>query len=327
MGKSIWTIMLILTITTQLKARTTEDCEQLQDPKAKEACISERKFEDGKKQYFYRLIGGYTGSIGRSAAPKGQYYFEVFASTPLDSGATRTWGSVKVASTPHQVDAPIQKFVAELATNIGNVKVNEIGHSGEFLIGLERRIPLSLVPFNFSPIIAVGATTPINPEENISMFQVDSDNSVLAQRFPATVGKQYVAFVPPQRDGAYWQYQAGVRLTTLQDRETATPEASVDLTLGQNQAITEGRFHGAVFRFEAMLHLNPKFKVPVYLFATGVMRLASAEFTDPLILAPAPSNVTAPAPNVAVVTFPPSRLDLTRFGIGVDLIGIFKKQN
>jgi hypothetical protein len=89
-----------------------------------------------KRNYFrYRLLGGYEGAIGNSASPKGQYYFEAFATTPLDRRGDRTWGFARITAAPTQVDAPISTFLPGLATNLGGVKVNQIGHSGEFMFG------------------------------------------------------------------------------------------------------------------------------------------------------------------------------------------------
>jgi hypothetical protein len=79
-----------------------------------------------------RLLGGYQGAAGNSAAPKGRYYFEVSGEAPL-KGTFNTWGFARINAVPQQVSAPVQDFITNLATNVGEVKVNELGHSAEFV--------------------------------------------------------------------------------------------------------------------------------------------------------------------------------------------------
>jgi hypothetical protein len=333
-GADLYRILLIaLTIAIATCASSPAYSQQAAPPKGSDSTGPQSTtpaVADTKKNYFrYRILAGYEAAIGNSAAPKGQYYFEVFATTPLNKTADRTWGFVRIAATPTQVDAPVQTFVTNLATNIANVNINQIGHSGEFMFGWEHRFPLSFSVFTVSPIAGFGGTTPINPTANVNVF---TNNDAEIQNFyPSAVGKKYVAFVPPSREGVYWQYVAGARFTTLQDTESKVPESTLDLTLGQNQAITEGRFHGPVLRFDAMLNIAnslPRFSgysLPFYVFVTGMWKTTTSRFTDSLILNPAPAGVTVPGDDVAIVTTPPSRLDLTRFGIAIDLAAVFKK--
>ena len=46
------------------------------------------------------------------------------------------WGNVRIASSPQQIDSSVSNFVANFATKAGELKVNELAQSGEFLTGL-----------------------------------------------------------------------------------------------------------------------------------------------------------------------------------------------
>jgi hypothetical protein len=281
-----------------------------------------------RNNFRYRLLGGYEGAIGNSASPKGQYYFEAFATTPLNTRGDRTWGFARITAAPTQVDAPISTFLPDLAKNLGNVNVNQIGHSGEFMFGWEHRFPLSYKVFDISPIVGLGGTTPINPQDNVDVFVNDENQT--KSLYPSAVGKTYIAFVPPQRNGPYWQYVAGARFTTLENTESKIPEATFDLTLGQNQLITGGSFRGPVLRFDAMLNATDitnkiAFPIPLYFFVTGMWKTSRAGFSEPLILSKPSNSVPVPGDNVAIITTPPSSLDITRFGVGIDLAKLFAK--
>jgi hypothetical protein len=64
-------------------------------------------------------------------------------------------------------------------------------------------MPLSIKVFSISPIVGLGDTTPINPQDNVNVFA--NDEAQTKQLYPSAVGKSYIAFVPQQRNGTYWQ--------------------------------------------------------------------------------------------------------------------------
>jgi len=98
-----------------------------------------------------------------------------------------------------------------------------------------------------------------------------------------------------------------------------------DIGVGQNEAVTGGRLHGTVLRFDGFYPLPVSNRSILYLYGNAFINLRRhATVTDPLILATAPSDVTIPASNVFVVTSQPSNRDVYRIGLGVNLIELFK---
>lgn len=282
--------------------------------------------EKADKTHYYRILGGYQGAIGNSAAPKGAFYFDVFASTPI-TDKWRTWGSVRITATPRQVNASVKEFIPSLPEQVGSVKINEIGHSGEAIFGLERRFKLKVNDkYRIGLIGGAGITIPATPRESIEVFRVSPE---LAETFPQTQGKEFVAFVPPEFDRVLYQWQVGVRFTTLENQSNPDPEATFEISYGGNEFLTGRLIRTPVMKAEAMYRMpdipspSKSIKFRLYLFYGGSYRLGELSTRTPLVLEGAPEGTNVPAPNVAIVVKPRSRLDISRFGIAIDFRCIF----
>jgi len=195
--------------------------------------------------------------------------------------------------------------------------VNELGHSAEFLWGLK------LDTGRLSPIVGIGISTPLDPQQNVDVFKAiltdGSGSSIsepqLAKLYPQIAGKDYVAFVPQSRDRSLWQYEVGASFRTTKK------DARLDLTIGQNEAVTGGVLTHAILRSEAYWKLtswsNQKREPDIYLMLSGLYKIGKAHSENPLILTPSPGT-TVPGANVAIVPSPVSNRDIVRVGIAVD---------
>jgi hypothetical protein len=78
----------------------------------------------------------------------------------------------------------------------------------------------------------------------------------------------------------------------------------LDITFGQNEAVTGGRLRGGIRRLEGYYPLPYEGLKFINLFGTAMMKLTRTKITDPLILEPAPTGTTVPGQNVVIITVP-----------------------
>ena len=101
--------------------------------------------------------------------------------------------------------------------------------------------------------------------------------------------------------------------------------AVLDITFGQNEAVTGGRLRGGVLRLEGFYPLPYDGLKFINIFGTALMRLTQTNITDPLILERAPEGTTVPAANVFVQTVPQINRDYYRIGVGIDFMALIKR--
>lgn len=304
---------------------------------------SERRPPGGE---LVRVVGGFEQSGASASKSKQNFFYDMFITVPFpfrqavdrDFGPRfRLWGDIRIASAPRDFSLPVREFVANPAQELGATKVSEVAQSADYLIGFEFNLGglVKLLPsfdrktkqkFSIGLIAAVGGITPLNPRDTLQVFKVSPE---AVNRFPQATGKDFIAFVSPDRDRFFRQYFVGFRLKTyyfsLVDRPLYRFPAVLDVAWGINESVTGGRVHGGVFRLDAFYPLPWESSRFVFLFGTALLKPARARITDPLILEAAPNTVTVPAPNVAIVTLPQINRDYYRFGVGVDAISLFKK--
>jgi hypothetical protein len=140
---------------------------------------------------------------------------------------------------------------------------------------------------------------------------------------PAATPTCFVIFTPADRTHFYRYYDIGFRLKLYgedkQDNELRFP-AIVDLTIGQNEYVTGGRFDGAV------LHLGATLPVPridsAFFFGSLDMGLSQSNGGGAqlqLIPAPVTTGLTATSPSVyTILTSQPNR-DRYQLGFGIDV--------
>ena len=320
-------------------------------------------------------IVGFQQAGASAAAHTQNFFFDFFISRPVPFGKdpcsdlkasdndhedlfgprTRWWGNVRVASYPQQVSTNVATFITNFQQRVGDLKVNELAQSAEFVTGFEWRFLESPRPldgndrderqlFALSIFGGGGATGPFEPKETLSVFQVPPPTSPqyadFAAKYPNAANAQFVGFVNPDRDRFFRQYSVGLRLMTFyvkkgqrgqSDAPYLAAPAMISASVGQNEVVTGGRFEGAVARFEAFYPLllsgDRSSRAPiVYLFGAALLRLGSANEATPFILNQTtdPTAIAAAMPNMAVIATPTNR-DTYMIGAGIDLTQLLRK--
>lgn len=258
----------------------------------------------------------------------------------------RLWGDVRIASYPQQITSGVGEFATGFATQVAQIKVNQLAQAGEFNTGLDYRI--SSFPKIFptigdnsdervmlSGIASFGAISPFNPLDVLQIFvnpdPASAQGPAFYAKFPSSKGFQFTGFTTPDRDRFYWEYGAGVRLTTLYfdhaGNQGLSP-AMVSYTLGQNQLVSGGHSSGWVQKAEAFfpLPLGERFAKTIttlYLFGRVDMRLSRPHQTTPFVLQPADPSITGFNPQVNIIGNASNR-DLYTIGVGVDAVKLVK---
>ncbi len=294
-----------------------------------------------------RLISGFEQSGASASHSKQNFFFDMFVTVPFPiqnlqsydrvfGPRFRLWGDIRISSAPRDFSQPIREFAASAAEQIGNTKVSEIAQSSDFRAGVEyyfAHLP-NLLPsfdqatkqkFSISIIAAGGGITPLNPQDTISVF--NSSPAAISQfNLPATT--KFIAFVSPDRDRFFRQYDVGFRIKThyfdLVDHPLYRFPATLDLTYGINESVTRGRVRGGVLKLEGFYPLPWDAAKYVYLFGTAMLKPARAKISNPLVLQAAPKDTPVPGPDTAIVTLPQIDRDYYRLGVGVDAVSLFK---
>ena len=319
-----------------------------------------------------RFILGFEQSGAASSDTTGRPFFDLFINTPLSRNdspcdpklsanekATKNkvpcapprfsvWGDVRLTSTPEQINA-LGNVVSNSVGTITGGKVNQLASAFDFVVGPEVRLE-RFHHTDFSLIAGFGAVSPVSPRQSAQIFQVPDAASSQATRFftqyPGAQGKQFIAFISPDRDRFLRQYFGGFRFKTF-SYETEKDEkgkavldkngnpvehlsdvfpATFDITFGQNEAVTGGRLRKFVVGFDGFYPLpfpdNSRF---LYLFGSARFKAGGPKnIGPPFILDTAASSVTITDPKVFIADPTPTNRDTYRIGFGVDLVELFK---
>lgn len=280
--------------------------------------------------------------VGASGTPSDQnFLFDLFITRPTFNNYVRWWGDVKVASFPQQENTDLVTFGQQFATTFGNLKVNQMAESAEFLTGPEVIITKIPKKFEVSLFAGGGASGPNNPADNVTVFTVPAANSAQSMGFASFVKQftpnvptsQYVAFMPESTDRFLREWQGGMRLYTFynhaQNGLGGLP-ASVEFSIGQNEFVTGGHLSGLVGHVAAThpftFQTSAGKSVTIYLFGEATTAYVRRSYSTALPLAPAVDSSGNPIPitnsGVTIVTVPGNRRDTYRIGVGMDLISV-----
>lgn len=113
------------------------------------------------------------------------------------------------------------------------------------------------------------------------------------------------------------------QLSTATKEDLPPPAATYTATVGQDEAVTAGRLHGAVLKFDVFYPMPVKFTNYrfLYLFGTTALQVKRAHSDTPLILQPASSTVNGYDPSVTIISSPSDR-DTYGIGVGLDAVGV-----
>ncbi len=177
-----------------------------------------------------------------------------------------------------------------------------------------------------SPGVA-GVYLNTNPNPTTCLMNpLDKTNTMYPMGLPIS----YVAFTNPDRTNFYGKYGAGFRITRVFNATSPTTKpyaASLDLTIGQDQSTSGGRWWGPVLRADGVLPIGLSSNSLFYLFGSAGMRTGNNVTYPPIILTtPASgSSPAVPGPSVAVLALQVPARDFYRIGIGLNMLDIFCK--
>jgi hypothetical protein len=179
-----------------------------------------------------RVIVGLEQSAAGSATPVQKAAVSLFFSEPLNARLA-TWGDLRLSSIPLEVQSTLATLPADAGKIVASVPLNQLVRSGEFLVGVSYRVSGGQSPWSSLMLIASqGAAMPL----------------------------------VPNGDRFFRQYYGGVRVQSTQHTHI------VDITVGQNEAITGGTFRGAVLRVDSFYALPLTPGNFLYLFGTAIVR-------------------------------------------------------
>jgi hypothetical protein len=208
-----------------------------------------------------RVMLGLEQTAAGSAAPVQKAAIGLFFSEPLNARLA-TWGDLRLSSIPVDVQSTLAALPADATKIATSLPLNQLVRSGEFLVGVSYQVVGGKSSWSSLSLIASeGAAMPLTPTGN---------------RF-------------------YRQYYGGVRVQSAQHTHT------LDVSLGQNEAITGGTLHGMVLRVDGFYSLPVTGGNFLHLFGTVMVRAS-----------PRPPSAADPG------------VDAYRIGVGIDVIQMLK---
>lgn len=285
-----------------------------------------------------RLVAGLQQSAASSAKSVRKVFLDGYFSTPLDgSGSLRSWGDVRATSVPQQVRSTVREFVAQegLARTVGDVRVDELVQALQLRAGLSWEIghlgcrkgfaQTQQQRFSKLLILGFGLITPQTPEESIEVYRASPE---ARSRFALADSQDFVAFATSDRTRFFREWFVGLRLKTVYFADNGAAShrfpAILDLTLGQDEAVSGGKLSGLVLGVDGFIPLPWRQVAWIHLFGSARMGLEGSAFGDALILARAPSDVTVPRGDVEVVTLDTIDRDFYRVGVGINAMELFR---
>jgi hypothetical protein len=193
-----------------------------------------------------RVIVGFEQSAAAAASPAQKMFADLYFAQSLWPRLA-VWEDLRLTSLPQPINSTALTLPADILSAAATMPLNRIAQSGEFRAGVASRVAGSAAAASLSLIAGYGAVAPTN--------------------------------MIAQRSGLFREYHAGVRITG----NSKAPH-SLDVTIGQNEAITGGRLAGSVLRFDsfyalpgALLGTGTGF---VYLFGSMAFKTSARSFVQ-----------------------------------------------
>jgi hypothetical protein len=301
------------------------------------------------------FVGGVEESGFSSQGLNTNGFLSAYARSPFYNGrlhSAAVWGRVRLLSGPLPSNVNV---VAALTNPTGTVTTSNLSNVGQvvdYVVGPELRLWQKDRPNGNTERISfyggAGATTPLTsnqlqyslaapPADSQQCFQlVGLYSTYLANganntRTNCTLVNSLtrnsvttVSFAAEGRSNFLTKYGAGVRLTNIYPAkgDQAAYAGSVDLSMGQDQSITGGKFQGVVFRIDTVYPLALGSSPYLYLFGFAAMKTTRNMTSQPIILSTA-SSVTVPSPSVVVLPLTQPDRDFYRFGVGLNITALF----
>jgi hypothetical protein len=243
-----------------------------------------------KPGYLYsdHMFGSYIAGVEQSGYSSEVTNTNAFISAYIHGafwGNVSDWGRIRLLSAPQPSPPNIVSVLTDPAGGITQTSLSKVGEVIDYSVGGELRLyqkdsfhadfkPSYTTRFSF--IGGIGETTPLTANTQLLTFNApavntpdctqllnlfkthlyaDTDPSQNACiRNPATkTAYQYVAFTSQDRSNFLFKYGGGFRYTQIYAPKTpgTSPYSGMlDVTMGQDESVTAGRMHGAVFKVD-----------------------------------------------------------------------------
>ena len=205
-----------------------------------------------------RVVAGFEQSAAASASPVQKIFADLYFAQAL-SVRVRVWGDLRLSSMPQQINSTAVTLPADVVKAVATMPLSRIARSGEFLVGAETRVSGNPGATALSLIASYGATAPLSPDSG--------------------------------RDRFFRQYYGGVRVASR-----LKAPLTLDVGVGQNEAVTNGRLAGTVLRFDSLYALPVPGAGFVYLYGTMMTKTSARGGSG----------------------------DLYRLGVGIDFVQLLK---
>ncbi len=285
---------------------------------------------------------------------------------PPSPVALALWGRTRLLSAPQPSTQNIVSVLTDPTGQISQSNFSKVGQVIDYTIGPELRIAQrdssDGQTTRISLFAALGATTPLTADSVTLTYNAPGPNTpecaTLVNRYPPNPSKgiaglypgplgadglqttciinpatkaayQYVVFTNQNRSNFLGKYGGGLRLTHVYPAKgQGSPyDGTIDLGIGQDQTITGGTFHGAVFKIDGQYPFAYGPMSFIYFFGSASIRLSGNQNYAPLILTVPTGSMTPTVPSATVTvlsTQQPNR-DFYRIGIGLNLLDVFSK--
>lgn len=311
-----------------------------------------------------RLTTGVESVQTSASTPQQHFLIDFMLTAPVGKQVTRAekpvfgaWLNARFHGAPTNAVSGVKQFVGGFEKDLVSGSTTDLLNTLLFRAGVEigarRKLSFDFgSDFQFQPTFIAAFGIQTVPElKTPSVFDLPAHTDDPNDKFsnlpyerwgiPTDKGYKYVSLGDPDRRRFYKSFEFGLRLKThhFNDcKSDAPPDCStdrrrnfpgmVDLTLGQDAAITGGERRGMVGRIDGFYPLPAHSALnAVYLF--GALRVhwvdgVDAE-QDPVILRAPSAAVTLPSSEVFehVLTPDERTRDEWKFGMGVDLVRLF----
>jgi hypothetical protein len=294
-------------------------------------------------------VGGVEQAGYSSLSQTTNAFLSIFIAGPADRPVSG-WGRIRLLSAPQPSTQGIVSVFTDPTGQLTTQDYTKVGQALDFVGGPElkfKRFP------RWSLIADAGLTTPLNSQTVALTYVAPGPTTVecatLVSRFSTKNGYSPsltqapsgsstclaggytdIAFSNQDRSGFLLKYGGGFRTTNTlnegcsQETQCSPSKGVLDLTFGQDEAVTRGLLRHVVFKLDGMIPIPTGSASFVYVFGSAYVRLAKNQDYSPLILQTA-SGVTAPSPTVIVLPLKQPDRDFYRLGVGLNLNQVFCK--
>lgn len=297
------------------------------------------------------LIGGVEqsgySSLGLNTSP----FINFFIQGPVAAGFSG-WGRIRLLGAPQPSTQGIVSTFTDPTGQLTTQDYSKVGTSMDFVAGGSYKLSeKDSADTGWSFIADIGSTTPLSSQSVALTYKAPAPGTVecstLTGRF--TVAKGYapgltqaptgsttclaggytdVSFSNQDRSSFLRKWGVGVRSSAKFPCPYPNCPAAygvLDITLGQDEAITRGLLRHFVFKMDGVLPISIKGSSLLYLFGSAYLRTSRNQDLSPLILMTETATVTIPSSTVIVLPLQQPDRDFYRLGVGLNLSQIFCK--